>query len=383
MGSNVQTDCTVYKVQLTKVLDPSGNFLGTWLDAPLLSGFKESINSAPSPLTVKLPRQYGNDNTDNTIAAENVVQYWLFGPGLPGTGLLRFQGVIDKIEPSISNANEESVKLTIVPYGAALGNNGITGTVQYGTPGNAGTYVDPFAIMKAQMPSPLTLDNASSYGSGVGSSGIRVQYTFQNQTYKSIWDTCLLMLPANWFYRVNMDKSVTINQTPVTAQNTVYVGQHITEVNYSNDYTNLRNKIYVTGSGTINATATGTDLATYGTRLYYYNDSRVVDTTTAQTIANGYLTFYDRGINRTVLRLMDYRGNSSGIGYDIESLAVGQSIQIVDASKPPGSVSAVMPIVSLAYYYDFCELECGTLQPSQDLALFRVAERFQDFSMIV
>lgn len=405
------------KNQIVQVFTPTGTFLDVWRDAPLLSGFKETINSATTPLKVQLPRSFDNydqpgvSGSRGTVAQGNLVQYYLLGGNLPNIGQLRFQGIIDSIDPQISESGEESVTVTITPYSSALGDHGIATTQSFGTANTPATYVDPITMFNywfitTDSGTGLTYANPLSLDPGnPATSGRVLQYTFQAQSLLSILNTLLLMLPANWFFRCNPDNTVTLNVPPVMAQHTFVVGQHVTNPQYSLDYTQLRNDIYISGNNpaTINSRVTGSDITLFGQRLYTKNDNRIVDTNTAQIIAQGLLNLYDRPLVRTKFRVPDYRGGSYPyVGYDIETIKVGDSIQLIDPSSSArgsslwgsavwgtdkwgstnGAIGAVSQIVSLSYNWDSIDLEIGQIQPSQAAALFLLQQAFQDFTVI-
>ena len=403
------------KRQIVQVFTSSGTFLDCWRDAPLLAGFKEAVNSATTPLKVQLPRPWDNydqpgvSGSRGTVLQGNVVKYYLFGDALPATGLLRFQGFIDSIDPQISESGEESVTVTIVPFSSSLGDHGVATSVSFGIANNSATYIDPIIMFNywfltadvyATFASPLTLDPANPT-----SSGRLLQYTFQSQTLLSIFQTILLMLPANWFFRCNADNSVTLNVAAATAQHQFIVGQHVVNPQYSLDYQQLRNDIYVTGStpATIYARATGSDLSTIGQRLYTNSDNRIADSNTCTVIAQGLLNLYDRPLVRTKFRVPDYRGGSfPTLGYDIETLKVGDTLQLIDPSSSAintslwdnahwgssywggsyGALDTIAQIVSISYNWDYVDLEIGAIQPSQSAALLNLQRAFQDYTII-
>lgn len=419
MSSNFQ-DLTVYKQQQVLALSPSGTFIDVIRDAPLLAGVREAINAAISPIRVQLPRSFANfdqvgaTGSRGTIAQGNIIQYWLYGPGLPSAGLLRYQGYIDAYEPAIADTGEQTVVVTLVPFSAAVGDRGETGTTTFGTSGSSGTYVDPITMFNwwfthndtntgIHYMDPLTLD-----GTNPTSSGVTAQYSFQRQNMMDILNTILTMLPVNWFFRCNPDKSVTLNVAPGTAQHVFYIGQSIANPSYKQDWSTLKNVIFLKGSGTLTSTKKGTDLSTYGERLFLGEDTRVTDQNTLDTLAQGYLNQLDRAIFRSKIRVLDYRGSqqtggSTGMGYDIETLKVGDTCQIIDAigasiasgsvwdqaqwdvdlwdGAPPNVLSQVVQIISLDYNFDYVDLELGTLQPSQDSKLLAVQRRLQKYTL--
>lgn len=487
--SDTANDLRTVKTQMVFVYSSTGTFLDVWRDAPLLGGFKEAINSAPQPLRVTLPRlfdsfdQAGIAGNIGTIGQGNLVKYYLFGPGLPVGGLLRYQGTIDKFEPAISESGAEQVTVTITPPGAAVGDNGLVGTLQMGSatatssstavagPGSAtivvasasglvvgayipidtganleyvtitalsgtnltatfarahsGTYsvggpMDPVAMFLywfstndpyTSLPytQPLTLDSAGS----LTSSTTQTWYTWQNQDLASIWNTIILMLrndSPNWYWRINPAGTVTLNKTPTIspAQNVLYVGKHLAVPQYAQDWMNLRNLVLVVGSSpSVSSVASGSDLLTFGHRGYSVADTRITTQAQASVLANGYLTALDRAIFRGQYRVVDYRGDAQvGIGYDIESMKVGQSVQIVTPRGASGSntltwdaglwdggavwggpVSAaenqVVQVVSISYDFDAITIETGNFGPSQDIALIKLAAYLQDFSVVL
>src|SRR6267143_3882252 len=95
-------DMSINKIQVVKCYDPSGNFIDVIRDAPPLS-CKENISAAADSVKITLPRRIdafdgaGQPGSLGTIAKGNTLQWWLYGAGLPATGLLKFQGRIDEI----------------------------------------------------------------------------------------------------------------------------------------------------------------------------------------------------------------------------------------------------------------------------------------------
>jgi len=420
-------DLSVYKEQVVLVYDNNGNFIDCVRDAPLLSGFKETINGVTSPLKVQLPRKFeqldllGNTGAHGTMNQGYVWKYYLFGAGLPANGLLRYSGIVDSYEPQIADSGEETIAITLVPQGSALADHGLAGTVSFGTPGSSGTYVDPITQFKyffnntdpvtnKSYCNPLTLDPSNP-----SSSGVTTQFSYANQTIQSIFDNVILMLPANYFYRTNPDLSVTLNQTPLTAQNTLQIGVHCSNPQYSQSWIQTQNAVFFIGGNdpttisTANPNGTpitsikrGYDMATMGERLYFHNESRVTDQATANALALGDLAYYDRPLLVTKIRIPDYRGPNPGIGYDIETLQVGESVQLQDNTfngtstlwdnalwdtgiwdqSPGPAFNTVGVIASISYGFCFCDIEIGLPQPNLARVVAAIQQKFTDFSVL-
>lgn len=427
MTSNTQYDLSVFKEQQVIVTDTNGNFVDCVRDAPLLSGFKETMNASTSALKVQLPRKFeqidllGTPSGHGTMQQGYIWKYYLFGPSLPAGGLLRFAGQVDGWEPQIADSGEESIALTLTPQSSALADHGITGTLAFGTANQPGTYVDPITqfnyffsnidpVTGLTYCNPLTLD-----GSNPSSSGITTQFSYQNQTIQSIFNTIILMLPANYFYRTNPDNSVTLNQTPLTAQHTLQVGVHCSNPQYSQMWVSMKNVVFFIG-GTNPATVTtanpngspitstqrGVDMETIGERLYFHNESRVTDQATANALALGDLNFYDRPLLVTKIRIPDFRGPNPGVGFDIETLKVGDSIQLQDNTyngastlwdnfnwdqsnwdtSPGPAFNTVGPIISISYGFHYVDIEIGMQQPNLQTMVSRTQQKLQDFTVL-
>lgn len=378
-------------------------------------------------------------NSGGTIALGNEVRYYLYGPGLPTTGLLRYRGVIDTIKPHINENGGESVDVTITPYSQLLGDHSIIGPIAYGTPGSSGTYVDTGtifsnllgttdAITSTTYLSPFTLD-----GTNPATTGNKVACSFQNQTLLSAITTILLLSPSNYFIRMNeAAQTITFNSYPTTANYYLLLGQHITSMEYALDNVSRKNMIGVQGKGVfakaVGTSAVSTNSNYIGERSYFKSDNRITDVNTAQTLANGLLAFYDRTQIRTKIKIPDYRGDRlTGLGYDIEQFKVGQTVVILDAKAPPitlkgkpstwgnftwgtnqwsttpsqlaiwgtfvwgqtnwgfsvGNIfNTVAPIVAINYLYNAVELEIGFRQPAWSRALYALESKYNDSSLV-
>jgi hypothetical protein len=401
------------KMQQVQVFDPYGNFLTIWKDAPHISGLKDTVNCAQGQLKLVLPRAIdsygapGQTLSDGTVALQNQVKIYLFGPGLPKTGLLKFSGYIDTIEPSVTDAQQQGVTVTLTPWSAAFGDHGYGGSLQFNSidPVQLFYYwfntTDPITGVKYTDPMTWAPGNPTS-------SGNTVNYLIQGLDLKSIADTVLTMLGSGWFWRPNPDNTVTVGQVPSTPQHTFQLGRHFASMSYSVDNTQRKNVIYVVGSShTIKASATGASAKPpgqggIGQRLLQVQDSRLTDIPSCQIVANALLSLYDVQQIRAKFRVVDYRGNSSGaLGFDIESLKVGDTISIANArghnlpstwgsfiwgvsrwGQSSGAIfNQTIPIASIDYNWSYCDVEAGILAPSQDRRLFQLQRKFSDFTL--
>jgi hypothetical protein len=368
---------------------------------------------------VVLPRRFEQIDLPGNTGAHGIMQqgyvwkYYLFGPGLPQSGLLRYSGQVDEYVPQINDNGQETIAVTLTPQGSAIADSGLGSTLSFGTAGSSGTYVDPITQFNYWFTNndpvtgktycyPLTLDPSNPT-----SSGVTTQFTYTNQDIKSILDNVILMLPANYFYRTNPDNTVTLNQTPLTAQHVLRVGMHISNPQYSQSWIQTQTAVFFLGGNDSNgnpiiAIKRGVDMETIGKRLYLHNESRVTDQSTANILAQGDLNNYDQPMLRTKIRVPDFRGPNPSIGYDIESIKVGDSIQLQDNTyngaattwdnsqwdtgiwdqSPGPALNTVGVITALTYGFWYVDLELGLPQPSLQRAVSQIQQSLQDFTLL-
>lgn len=451
MSSGTIADMSRNKAQAVKVYDPTGLYLDTIRDAPFLQ-CTENINSAASTVKMVLPRAIdafdgaGQPGSKGTIVSGNNVQWWLYGAGLPPTGLLKFNGIIDEISPKLDESGAESVEITVTPYSQVLGDHGITSTINIGTQGTSSTYIDSASIFRAfftgayidstganvQVLDPLTSkpygDPFSMASGSLTSTGQLAAFPFQNQKLIAALETVRSMSTANFFFRMNQDKTVFLGSVPTDPTHTLLLGQHISSIEYGVSNVPRKNVIVVQGAGSVKATASNAaSIAAIGERIYLKSDDRITSNDMAQVIANGLLDQMDRETVRAKIKVPDYRGSGqAGLGYDIEAFKAGQTVKILDVRAPSTSTAGtgdrwgsmvwgtgkwgspagqtlwgsfnwgqstwsasagtifgtVNTIVSINYGYFYAELELGVRQPSLSRALFDLELRVQEATLV-
>ena len=145
--SQTIVDLHYQKQQQVQVFDAYGNFLTIWPDTPHINGLKDTINAAQGQIRMVLPRTidnfdaFGHPGTATSLALMNGVKIYVFGPGLPLSGLLKFNGFIDAIEPAVTDSQQQSVTVTLTPWSSVFGDHGFGGSHQFNN-------TDPVAIFK-------------------------------------------------------------------------------------------------------------------------------------------------------------------------------------------------------------------------------------------
>lgn len=446
-------DASSIKQQIVKVYDTSGNFLGLIYDAPYLT-IKDNINAASDNLKIILPRKidaYDGANqpgSGGTIAMGNTIQVWIYGAGISSSGNLRFSGIIDAIHPKLDENGGESVEVTVTPYSQlSLGDHAVTTQLNIGTSGTSSTYIDTGkmfssfftgsyvdnngntqsttdALTSKPYGDPFTVDPAS-----VALTQQKSQFSFQNQTILSALTNVLLLSPANFFFRMNPNKTVYFGQIPNTPTYTLLLGQHIISIEFPQDNVPRKNVVLIQGNGSVQGKYTGSSVSSIGERVYFKADNRITDTNTAQQLANGIGALLDQTVIRAKVKIPDYRGDQNpGLGFDIEQFKVGQTVKIVDSRAPASSATGagslwggfiwgqgtwgapnsgmptiwggfpwgqavwgsslgtifntVVPIMAITWNFHYVELEIGWRAPTLNRKVFDIEAKLADATLL-
>ncbi|MBA3823285.1 MAG: LamG domain-containing protein [Ktedonobacterales bacterium] len=238
---------------------------------------------------------------------------------------------------------------------------------------------------------PLTLDAGNP-----AQAGSPYQLQFHNQNLADYFEAVRTLAPQNWFWRTNHDTlTVSFAQAPTTPTHTFVVGKHINQPQYQKDYNTLKNDIYVKGTG-VTSRATGSDIALYGRRTLTIVEPRIIDQHTCDRYAAAVLAQQDVVQYRSTINVVDNRGDLSNLGYDIETIKVGQTCRIenpqfnaeqtlwdqagwdVDSWDflPTAQINQTVVIAGLTYQFDTVQLELSILQPSQNRFLTNLARQF-------
>lgn len=363
MATYTNQDLSYNKAMIIKVYDTTGKFIDVIRDAPYLTSYKENINAAADTVRVTLPRpidaydgQY-QPSSKNTLVLGNNVQWWLYGVGLPTSGLLKYSGKIDTITPKLDEQGGETVELVITPYSQILGDHAITSTVTFGTAGNSSTYIDTGQMLASLFTgsyvdstgatqtvidsitgepymSPYTLDPTS-----IAYTGNKASFAFQNQDMFSTVSNILLLSPANYYVRMNQGQTAYFGQLAFTPKYTLRLGQHISSIEFPSDNVPRKNVDVVQGKA-VQGKYTGSSVSSLGQRVYFKSDNRITDATIVQDLANGLGAVYDQTVIRAKIKIPDYRGDQQqGLGFDIEKFKVGETLKITDNRAPVSSIT--------------------------------------------
>jgi len=117
------------------------------------------------------------------------------------------------------------------------------------------------------------------------------------------------------------------------ADHQLVLGHHISEYMPEKRIENMVNTIYFVGDGIYKKYTNTSSVSEFGEFSTKYIDQRVSVETTADIIAGRILDSQSSPEVRVVIKVLDNNGQMDGKGYDIESLKVGQTVKIKNATS--------------------------------------------------
>lgn len=202
---------------------------------------------------------------------------------------------------------------------------------------------DPSVIMK------LLLDKYKSNGgtityddTSIDLSGTEVSYTFNvNSVYEGM-SKCTELAPAGWYWYVDYaTNKLNFHKKTDLPTHTFTLDKDIIDAKFEKRIEDIVNTIYFTGGDTGSGTnffkkyINSNSVTKYGTKALKYTDQRVTLTATANTIANAILESRSEPELRVTLEILD-SNNEQGLGYDIESIKVGDTIAVRNVTQQVG-----------------------------------------------
>jgi len=372
------------KRYLYKIYDSAGTFITTWTDVINEPEFSIDINGGFSELVVQLARSESDYDEGISVDYENQLKLYEFDEDTGFTGVLIYSGKISRYVPQIVGARE-IVEVTFLSYWWELqqmmlesaGNTEVTYTTQA-----------PDAILKDALDKFTAAGGRLDYnGSSTDATGTTVTYKFNTATYQEVMMKCLDLAPFDWYLRVGADDIIYFEQKSSTADHILTLGKEISEYYPEKRVENIINTIYFVGGGSPKLYKKYTDagsVTAYGTKAIKYVDERVTASGTSDKIKDRIFENLSEPEIRIVAKVIDNNGENrlTGRGYDIESLYVGQTVQIRNATAKANNLwdeivwdvdawdyditnaaSQVLQIMRVQYHPDFAIIELSNKQP--------------------
>lgn len=248
--------------------------------------------------------------------------------------------------------------------------------------------LDPSIILKLVLDKYQSLGGIVSYDNdSIDITNTTVTYTFNVNTILEAIGKCVELAPENWYwyldYGTNLVHFHLKNELP---DHTFALEKDIIDAQFEKRIEDIVNTIYFTGGDTgggvnLFKKYTNTESITkYGIKSMKYTDQRVTLTSTADTIANSILETKSQPELRVKLEILD-SNNNQNMGYDIESIKVGDTVAVRNITQQVGLStwdyarwdesywdyniynlsSLTMQVVKLTYKQDSVLLEASTI----------------------
>jgi hypothetical protein len=175
------------------------------------------------------------------------------------------------------------------------------------------------------------------------------------------------LAPVNWYWYINQGTNVLeFKEKSDTPDHTFSFEKDIIDAKFEKRIEDIANVVYFTGGDTGGGVnfykkySIDGSIARYGYKAIKYSDGRVTLTSTADTIANNILATKSEPELRVTLEILD-DNNDMNMGYDIESIQVGDVIAVRNITQQVGLSTWDIGRYDEAYW-DFNIYNLSTLQ---------------------
>lgn len=324
------------KTVMFKVFTSAGAFVRVWPDVATLPSFRTVINGGPSAMTLTLPRAWGaagevgETGSLNDLRNGNLVEIWVVDGDTDSSGRLIYQGSIREHE--MSDPPSDGVKVLLVPRTSQLSEAFIRGPVTL-------TDYDPTHLMRYLVDTWLP---GIGWDTGNPEVGERFGQTFEKIKVAQAMEIVRRLAGGKWYYRLNADNTLSFNSWSLrTAATHQLNGAHFASVRYVRSAVDVKRRVVVFGAQTVNSAGVVTGrieaesidphyvIGVDEPRDLFHTDPRITDYATGQRVAYSLHEFNREELISTEIDIPD-NNYSSGRGYDIESLRVGDTLQLVN-----------------------------------------------------
>ena len=169
-----------------------------------------------------------------------------------------------------------------------------------------------------------------------------VSYTFKVNTILEAIDKLKDLSPENWYWYVDQGNNILqFKEKSDDPQHFFSLEKDLIDAKFEKRIENVINTVYFTGGAVspgVNYFKKYIDaesIATYGVKSMKYSDSNVITDATADLIGNNIIATKSQPELRVTLEILD-SNNNQGLGYDIESLQVGDVIAVRNITQQVG-----------------------------------------------
>lgn len=328
------------KEVLAHVYDSDGNYIKTWNDFATPPVFRSVINNGLGAFTFQLPRNWGfagelGDGGSDDLTHGNIVKLYVVDRESE-EGVLIYQGSLQHYRMHLTSGLVEDI--TLISKASLLGDRTVRGPISF-------VDVDPRDMMK------YFVDNGylpgvtwSAFNPAVGQ---LYSATFESEKIGQIFARIVQLAGGRWYYRFDPDNSLIFrdwNKNEI--DHSLIIGKHVAgDVSYVRSSIDIKKRVFVFGQPeqrdddgvliqeAVEAVASqpGYD-PTIEPRDLFYTNPRISGNDQAARVATALLEFYSEPLIETEFEVVDSNIDIFR-GYDIESLAPGHVIRLVNPER--------------------------------------------------
>lgn len=202
---------------------------------------------------------------------------------------------------------------------------------------------DPSSIVKRLVANFNSLGGTVTYtDASVDLTNTQVSYTFNTNTMLEGLNKCVELAPQNWYWYLDYGTNlVHFHQKSTEPDHTFSLEKDLIDAKFEKRIEDVVNTVYFTGGDTGGGEnlfikyTNDESITKYGIKALKYSDQRVTNTSTANTIANSILANRSEPELRVTLVVMD-SNNNQGLGYDIETIQVGDVVAVRNITQQVG-----------------------------------------------
>ena len=176
----------------------------------------------------------------------------------------------------------------------------------------------------------------------IDTTGTLVSYTFNTNTVLEAINKVVELCPVNWYWYIDYEtNNIHLHELSTAPDHTFSLEKDLIDAKFEKRIEDIVNTIYFTG-GEVSPGVNffkkyqiASSVARYGIRSMKYSDQRVTLPATSEIIANSILERKSEPELRITLDVLD-SNNNQGLGYDIESIKVGDVVAVRNVSQQVG-----------------------------------------------
>lgn len=202
---------------------------------------------------------------------------------------------------------------------------------------------DPASIIQALVANFNDLGGTVTYSDdSVDLTNTEVSYTFNTNTMLEGINKCIELSPQNWYWYLDYGTNlINFHEKSAEPDHVFSLEKDLIDAKFEKRIEDVVNTVYFTGGDTGGGDnlfikyTNDESITKYGIKALKYSDQRVTVTATADTIANSILATRSEPELRVTLEVMD-SNNNQDMGYDIESVQVGDVVAVRNITQQVG-----------------------------------------------